>query len=190
MFILKQGTRNNMNRKRDRIFLRNFGKLFGYKMAHMDTVDAVLREIRTEELETLKEAMVSTLLARKTLRPGRLIGKYYLIAVDATGISQVNEDDEGTLQKESKNGKKTFHRMVLEGKIVTPNGFAISINSEWIANKTPVLDNDKSKQDCEIKAFRRLAVKLKAAFPRFPICILVDSLYPSQPFFDTPCVST
>jgi hypothetical protein len=39
------------------------------------------------------------------------------------------------------------------------------------------------KQDCERKAFQRLAVRLKQAFPRLPILILADGLYPYEGFF-------
>jgi hypothetical protein len=42
---------------------------------------------------------------------------------------------------------------------------------------------DEIKQDCEIKAFKRLAAKLKKAFPRLPICIMGDSLYANEKVF-------
>ena len=42
-----------------------------------------------------------------------------------------------------------------------------------------------TNQDCERKAFIRLADKLKQSFPRLPICLLVDGLYPYQKFFET-----
>jgi hypothetical protein len=41
------------------------------------------------------------------------------------------------------------------------------------------------KQDCEAKAFKRLAKQLKRDFPRLPICIVADGLYPNEPFFET-----
>jgi hypothetical protein len=68
----------------------------------------------------------------------------------------------------------------LEAKLITPNGFAISLATEWIAN--PV--GDYEKQDCERKAFVRLAAKLKHLYPRLPICLTADGLYPYQGFFD------
>ena len=39
------------------------------------------------------------------------------------------------------------------------------------------------KQDCEIKAFKRLAERLKKKYKRLPICILGDSLYAIEPIF-------
>ena len=71
---------------------------------------------------------------------------------------------------------------VLEARLVTPNGFSISLMSEWIENP---LDQAYDKQDCERKAFTRLATRLKQAFPRWPILILADGLYPYEGFFAT-----
>ena len=53
--------------------------------------------------------------------------------------------------------------------------------------RTPLpalLDQNIKKQDCEQKAFKRLAVRLKQHFPRLPICLATDGLYPNTPFFD------
>ena len=69
---------------------------------------------------------------------------------------------------------------MLEARLVTPNGFSISLASEWIENPE---DEDYDKQDCERKAFKRLAAKLKKAYPRLPIIILADALYPYEGFF-------
>jgi hypothetical protein len=40
------------------------------------------------------------------------------------------------------------------------------------------------KQDCERKAFVRLADKLKRQYPRLPICLLADGLCPNRTVFD------
>jgi hypothetical protein len=90
-----------------------------------------------------------------------------------------SEKDEGTLKKESKNGVESYSRMVLNAKIMMPGGFAISIASEWLA--TDQQDNG-TKEDCGINAFKRLAEEMKLYFPQLPICLLVDGLYPSEPF--------
>jgi len=83
------------------------------------------------------------------------------------------------LTKTSKNGKTTWFHNVLEAKLVCSNGFSISLGTEWIENP----EGDFEKQDCEQKAFRRLAKKLKKLFPQLPICITADGLYPNQTFF-------
>jgi len=57
--------------------------------------------------------------------------------------------------------------------------FDRSLASEWIEN--PV--GDFVKQDCEREAFKRLAKKLKKHYPRLPVCILADGLYPCKNAF-------
>jgi hypothetical protein len=42
-------------------------------------------------------------------------------------------------------------------------------------------DPDDHKQDCELKAFQRLARRLKSYFKRLPILLLLDGLYPNGP---------
>jgi hypothetical protein len=69
----------------------------------------------------------------------------------------------------------------LEAKLVTSAGHAISLASEFIENPSGL---NFEKQDCEQKAFARLSSKIKKYFPRLPICILADGLYPNNTVFD------
>lgn len=181
LFMSKQGSRNAMNNDRaDDGFRDNYTKLFGKKLPHMDAVDDVLRVLSVEELEQLKAALISSLIDKKVFRGMRLLGKYYCIAADATGVMTVCKGHcSHCLHKTTKNVTTYFHNL-LEAKLVTANGFAISMASEWIENT-----GDYDKQDCEQKAFTRLAEKLRKLYPRLPIVILVDGLYPNAPFFET-----
>jgi hypothetical protein len=70
---------------------------------------------------------------------------------------------------------------VLEAKLVTSSGLSISLASEFIENPA---GGDYEKQDCEQKAFVRLAFKIKKYFPRLPICMLADGLYPNNTVFN------
>ena len=79
-----------------------------------------------------------------------------------------------------KKEKVIYSHHILEAKLITANGFSISIASEWIENP----EGDFKKQDCELKACKRLAQKLKTNFSRLFICLVVDGLYPSEPFFE------
>ena len=47
------------------------------------------------------------------------------------------------------------------------------MGSEFIENADP----DASKQDCELKAFERLAPRLKRDFPQLRMCLCLDGLY-------------
>jgi hypothetical protein len=79
----------------------------------------------------------------------------------------------------SESGKTTYFHNVLEAKLVAPNGFSISLVTEWVENPGKEYD----KQDCELKAFKRLAAKLKGLYPKLPVCITADGLYPNQGVF-------
>ncbi len=72
------------------------------------------------------------------------------------------------------------HRYVLAASLVGPFGLSIPLMSEFMDMRDPVRD----KEDCELNAFGRLAARLRAAFPRLPVCLLMDGLYPVRPVFD------
>ncbi len=183
MNLLKSGSRNSYNNlRRDSQFRSNFAKTFKKNLPHADAFDEVLREIKPAQLESVKHEIVSHFIENKSLRKYRAFNNFYLVAVDATGIASYDKKHcEHCLTKTSKNGVTSYFHYVLEAKLVTYNGFCISLASEFVEN---LPDRDFDKQDCEQKAFVRLAAKIKKHFPRLPICILADGLYPNQTVFD------
>jgi hypothetical protein len=74
-------------------------------------------------------------------------------------------------------GKTTYYHPLLEAKLVRPKGFAFSILTEVIENP----GENPSKQDGELRAFYRLAERLKEEFPRLPLCLSLDSLFAGGP---------
>jgi hypothetical protein len=181
MFLFRQGSRNALNNIRYvNQFKSNYQSLWGLRLSHLDTVDAVLRTLEPEELGRVNAKLVSHLISQKVWDKNKLLEKYYRVVIDATGIFSVPEGHcKNCLHKTSKNGVKTYFHNVLEAKLITPDGFAVSIASEWIENV-----GEYDKQDCELKAFKRLAETIKRYFPRLPICIHADGLYPNKGFFD------
>lgn len=181
MFLFKKGSRNAFNNERSEAkFKKNFQKIFKVRLPHMDTVDKVMRQLDEEQLEKLKTELVSTLIEKKVFYKYRFLGKYYRVVVDGSHVMNVNEGHcDHCLYRTSKNGKVTYFHNVLEAKLVCENGFCISLATEWIENP----DGEFDKQDCEQKAFSRLAEKLNRDYPRLPICIIADALYPNQTFF-------
>lgn len=181
MFIFKEGSRNALNNDRqEENFKKNYKKIFKMGLPHMDTVDRVMRQLAENELEGLKTSLIKTLLKKRTLHKFRFLKKWFVVAVDGTGIMSFTERHcDHCLTKTSKSGKVTYFHNVLEAKLVCANGFSISLATEWIENP----DGDFVKQDCEQKAFERLAEKLKSIYPHLPICITADGLYPNQTFF-------
>ena len=181
LFLLKAGSRNQLNNLRaDGHFSAHYRQMFHMELPHQDVVFDVLCQLPPAELDQVKMDVMSPLFEQKWLRPFRLLNRYYTIAVDATGVVSFDHRHcPHCLTKKSKNGKITYFHYVLEAKLVTSNGLAFSLASEWIENP----EGDFDKQDCERKAFTRLAAKLKKQYPRLPVCILADGLYPYEKAF-------
>ena len=182
LFIFKAGSRNEYNQKRKApLFQRNFKRLFGFPMPHGDSVHNVIALLDETQVERLNQKMVQVLLKRKVFHKSRYRHHWYRIAVDGTGVVSFDHHHcEQCLHQTSKNDKTTYSHKILDARLITPNGFSISVASEWIENPE---HEAYDKQDCERKAFKRLAAKLKKIYPRLPIIILADALYPYEGFF-------
>ena len=183
MFVFKETSRNAYNNnRREGSFRKNVLNSFGFNLPHTDTSDDILRELPPGELEGLKAHLASGLIEQKFFRKFRFLNQSYLVAIDATGIASFDHKHCGhCLTKTSKKGVVRYFHYVLEAKLVTSTGLSISLASEFIENDP---GRDYEKQDCELKAFVRLAAKIKNHFPRLPVCILGDGLYPNNTVFD------
>ncbi len=179
MFVFKRGAKNHTDQMFTSSFEKNYYRLFGMRLPVMETVNLFLRQLPPEELEKLKHILVKQLIEKRVLDKYRFQGRL-VVAVDGTGIFSFDKEPfPGCPYKTSKTGKRKWYAGLLEAKIICSNGFSISIETEWYKNS----DNIEEKQDCEQKAFVRLAEKLKKSYPRLAITIVADSLYPNDTFF-------
>jgi hypothetical protein len=144
---------------------------------HGDTLDATFSRVNPEQVQQVVTGMVRTLIRKKALDRYRLLDRYFVIAVDGTGRLTFPERHCPHCLTRTQHGKTTYYHPVLEAKLVLANGFAFSIMTEFIENP----DEHPTKQDCELKAFYRLAKRLKQAFPRLPICLSLDGLFAGGP---------
>jgi len=185
LFLFKQGSRNALNNQWcEANFRRNYKRLLGVSLPHMDTVDALLRQLSPDVLEELKASLIAALIEQKVLQHTKLAGKYYTLAIDATGAHSylTNDAAQTRLHKTSKTGKTSYLHYVMEARLVSASGFSLSVATEWVANDA---DRNYQKQDCESRAFEMIAVKLKRHFPRLHVCLLADGLYANQNFMQT-----
>jgi len=123
--------------------------------------------------------MTETLIRKKLLYDSRLVQRYYVVAGDGTGTVSYSQRHCPHCLRRTHNGKTQYYHNVLEFKVVTAEGFAFSLISEFIENEAA----DVSKQDCETKAFYRLARRLKERFPRLSISLSLDGLFARGPTF-------
>jgi len=179
MFVSDESpTRNRFNNKRSTEVAKNTFEALGIKIPHLDTAHRVIKLIPEEWFTELRRQIIGRLLQKKIFQKFRYLDKYHVIAIDATGVHSAKVEDGGVTKKKSKNGRESATRNVLEAKLLIGKGIAISIGSEWIRT-----EDGANKEDCELNAFKRLAANMKKQFPRLQIMIVVDGLYPSEPFF-------
>ena len=146
----------------------------------MDTVSDVMNKLEPELLESCRRHIIKYLLDKRTPHKFRLMGKYFTMAIDGSGVYTFDEEPyAGCPSKTSKKGKTTWNQNVLEAKLVCSNGFCLSVSTEWLKN-----EDGRSKQDCEQKALKRLLKNLKKDFSRLQICILLDGLFASGPVME------
>ncbi len=180
MFLFKKGSRNAMNNERDEpTFRKNYERLLKTRLPHMDTVEDVMEVLEAHYIETLKTELVKGLLTKKILRKFRVFGQAYQVVIDGTHVMDVKAGHcAHCLHQTFKNNRVRYFHNVLEAKLVGENGLCLSLATEWIEHS-----GEYEKQDCELKAFARLAKRLKQDYPRLSICIVADGLYPNQTFF-------
>lgn len=182
MFVGRLGARRQMEfLLRTDAAAKTFNTVFGVpKVAHGDTVNNVLCALDPAQVQEVVSSMTETLIRKKMLCAQRLLDTHYCIAIDGTGTAAYRERHCPHCLTRTHNDKTTYYHNVLEAKLVTPNGFAFSIMSEFIENSDP----NASKQDCELKAFYRLAPRLKERFPKLSLALLLDGLFACGPVFE------
>ena len=147
--------------------------------AHPGTLNYLAENMRPETLENLNADLARRLLRMRCLDRFRLNSEW-LVAVDATELRTYSRRHcEHCLTRPLANGTTQYFHAVLEARLILANGMTLYLTSVPIQNPRGKYD----KQDCEMKAFPRLADKLKKLFPRLPVCLLGDSLYGCEPVF-------
>jgi hypothetical protein len=157
-----------------------------FSRAHADTVICsrqmtnVLAVTDPEQLGALRLRLVKGLIRQKQLCDAFLLG-HLMVVSDGTGIYASSEFHcSQCLTQTHQDGSMTYMHNVLEAKVITSNGLALSIMTEPQLNPE---DGKYDKQDCESKAFRRMLPQMKEAFPREPLVHLLDGGYCNGPTF-------
>jgi hypothetical protein len=153
------------------------------RLLHGDTLNKLLKRIPEEFTHRLRVLLIRALIRGRCLERWRILGGYP-IAIDATGmIVYSRRHCPHCLTRKLADGRLQYYHPVLEAKLVLPGlGMALSIGTEFIENPGE-MKNEKDKQDCELRAFRRLLPKLRKDFPQMAICLLMDALYANEGVF-------
>lgn len=155
------------------------------ELPHWSTINNFLEQLEPIELEKIIPKLVTHLIRMRTFENSRIRNKYWQILIDGTGLYHFDEKHcPHCLTKKHKNEDGSvksieYYHYVLEAKLVLHENIVLSFATEFVENE----NEDVSKQDCELKAFYRLANKIKSFFKRLPICLTMDSLYACEPVF-------
>lgn len=155
------------------------------EIPHYDTINNVFENIKIEELRKIQKYMVIALIRSKMFDKYRYKGKYFQIVIDGTGIISFKQRHckhclKRTYNKGTEEEKTIYYHYVLEAKLVVGD-IVISLDSEFVENEK----EDIEKQDCEIRAFYRMAKRIKKEYPKLPIIISGDALYACEPVITT-----
>ena len=188
MFVYQVESRREANRTMSRpMFMENLQLLFPAldSFPHQDTLNRLLSNIDVDKIEQLHIELVQRLIRQKKF-VRYLLDNCYPIAIDGTQKLVRSElVSEQWLERKinkSEGEQKQYYVYVLEANLVFHNGMVIPLASEFLDYTQG--DTNNEKQDCETRAFRRLAARLKREFPRLPIMVLLDGLYPNGPIME------
>jgi len=142
LFILGCQSRNAFNNKaREKKFCKNYRRLFGLELPHMDATNDLFETLDSKEMEEIRCRLISKLIEKRVFKKFRFFAEYCVlrtkykyshIAIDGTGTYNWGEnppEDIGlhALKKESKNGKVTYSTQLLEAALVCKNGMTIPL---------------------------------------------------------------
>lgn len=167
--------------------IENIARICGLELEeipHCDTINDVFKNINVKELEQIRKYMITRLIRSKMLDKYKIRNKYFHIVFDGTGLATSRKKYNNNcliknMTDEKGNEYKEYSTYVLEAKLVVGD-LVFSIGSEFVENE----DEKVKKQDCEIKAFKRLAKKIKKEYPRLKIIIGADALYANKTIID------
>jgi len=183
MFLTRSGSRNAFDQTRNSgEAARNMGAFCGQTpddprfdgeplITCSDNVAHHLNRVDAGIVQDIPVDMCRQLLKRRLFDSTRILGCWYDVIFDGT----VQEICRKGFQEGGKSGGKgsARYRYVLQCGLVGPGNTFFPLMHEHMDMQNP----ETEKEDCEIRAFYRLAKRLKRTFPRMRFCIIGDALY-------------
>jgi hypothetical protein len=117
---------------------------------HGDTLDETYKRLDVPQVQAVVTGTVETLIRKKVLDRYRLRGRYFLVAIDGTGVLTFPERHCPHCLTVTHNGHTTYYHPILEAKLVTYDGFVFSLMTEFVENPS----EHPTKQDCAPVLYR------------------------------------
>jgi len=184
LFCFKLGSRRQLDyelRDPELQVLDNANRLAGTEQDSLPvhkTLNHFLGHVGSGSFAQLRTRCVRRLIRMKALDAFRLLG-HFVVAIDGTGFLLFHKRHCEKCLTHRCGSTTLYLHPLLEAKLVAPCGLALSVGTEFIENPaaetsspqahcskpTTLSAYEKVKQDCELKAFARLAPALKRDFP-------------------------
>lgn len=157
---------------------RLIGRVASDVACHTDTLNHAMEILDPEQLEHLIGAVFERLRQSRALDAFRVEGML-VAAVDGTKLFSFKERHCEHCTTQTRDGVTTYFHYALAAKIVTPIGLVVPLAFEFVENPAGEFD----KQDCELKAWRRLYARIRERFPRLKLFVVGDGLYADETTF-------
>lgn len=189
MFVYQVPSRRKANQEMTTpLLLENLKAVFPEleDMPHQSTLCRLLESMDVDSIETAYHELLKQNMRKKRFK-NLLNKKRYLVSVDGTQKYVMDECWDNCYPRravQGKDGEYHYYAYVLEAVLIFANGMVLPLMSEFLKNSPELeaIENDEAwKQDCELKAFYRLAKRLKKTFPKLPVTLLLDGLYANGP---------
>lgn len=158
-------------------------KLFGKKqrkVAHGDTISKAFRQSDPDSLQRVITKIARNLIRAKVLDPCRFLGESVIVAIDGTEtVSRKKRHCSHCLSRNHSENSTTYHHGALIASFVGNDALCFPFLTEFIENQNP----EQFPQDCETKAFERMALRLAETWPRLKLFLTFDALYATGPVF-------
>lgn len=148
-------------------------------MPHADTLKRLLSNTNIGDIEKNYEDIIIEFLESpvfKNLNKGR-----FIIAVDGSGkfMRRYCWDAHALRRNSDEPGRETYYAYMLDSVLIMENGMTIPLLTEPVANDSE--GNGDDKQDCELRAFYRLADRLFGILGKGQVTLLLDGIYANGP---------
>jgi hypothetical protein len=116
----------------------------------------------------------------KYLETYTVLGNHYVITIDGSGYFSSGAIGCPSCLRKVTKGHTLFEHWIVQAALVHPKKRqVIPMAPEEVRNT-----DGTEKQDCEIKAGKRLITRLRKSHPHLKAIIVADSLYSKQPFIE------
>lgn len=187
LFVGKLGSRRQLDfkyREPGACVLDNLNRLAQTQQQTLpcnDTLDDYLARLTTAPVAGVRDELMNRLIRMRVLDPARVQGRL-VVGMDGTGYLVFRwRHCEHCLTRTC--GTHTLYgHQVLEAKVLGPAQTVLSLGTEFIDNRaladTPAgASEQKRKQDCELKASRRLLQAIRSRFRQLGLLLSLDALY-------------